>query len=277
MGRASTTAFVGILFAIAATLTSAQSKQPQGPAEAASEWVKGNRVLLGVTQEGAGFSAQWRFQRSAHGDIVLDLEETRAGQMRAGSLVLVQNGALLARDIPLERGRELDAFNGPLLMLQLVLRVLERAAPGGPQSIKAETKIDLSERDKPVKVSGIGAEGEFFAPWSAKGVLGPAPGGQIRFELQFVSSSRARSGVPYQSHIVGIWNNAPPPVQLPDSMSLRGWRGFQIKPAVKARGAVNSVGLGTSPPMAFTNMGEVRLRVAQWADEGARRARWQCS
>lgn len=260
MGRALKTACVGILFALATTLAGAQSR-PQSLPEGSSGWAQGNRVLLGVTQERAGFSAQWRFQRSAGSDIVLDLEESRRGQMRAGSLMLVADGALLARDVPLERGRELDAFNGPLLMLQLTLRVLERAAPGGPKSIERDTKIELNERDKPVKVSGIGADGEFFAPWSAKGSIGPAPGGQIRFELEFVSTRRARSSAPYQTSIAGIWHNAPPPVQLPDSMPLRGWRGFQIKPAVKARGAGNTVGLGTSPPMAFTNMGEVRMRV----------------
>jgi hypothetical protein len=39
---------------------------------------------------------------------------------------------------------------------------------------------------------------------------------------------------------------------------------------------MNTVGLGTSAAMAFANIGEVRRRVADWADQGARRARWQC-
>src|SRR5687768_15983601 len=72
MGRAFVTTVVGILFALAATLAVAQSRasapSPVGPS---SEWAKGNRVLLGVTQERLGFSAQWRFQRSASGDILL--------------------------------------------------------------------------------------------------------------------------------------------------------------------------------------------------------------
>ena len=60
-------------------------------------------------------------------------------------------------------------------------------------------------------------------------------------------------------------------------MPLRGWRGFRIKPVVHARDATNTVGLGTSPAMAFANLAEVRRRVAEWNDEGARRSRWQCS
>ncbi len=274
MGRALATC-VGIVFALAATLAGAQPG-PQSLREGPSGWAKGNRILLGVTQERAGFSAQWRFQRSGGGDILLDLEESRAGRIRAGSLLLIGNGALLARDVPLERGRELDGFNGPLLMLQLALRVLERAAPGGPGSVKGDTKIELSEPEQPIKVTGVGADGEFFAPWSARGILGPVADGQIRFELVFDSASRG--GTPaYRTSIAGIWQDASPPLQLPDAMALRGWRVFQLRPAVRAAGAVNAVGLATSAPMAFPNLGEVRRRVAQWTDEGARRSRWQCS
>jgi hypothetical protein len=277
MGRGLTATLVGLSFALAASVATAQSKIAAGAAQTDSEWAKGNRILLGVTQERLGFSAQWRFQRSAHGDIVLDLEESRTGQMRAGALMLVSNGALLARDVPLQRGRELDSFNGPLLMLQLVLRLLERAAPAGPASIKRETPVELTERERAVKVSALGADGEFLPPWRVKGQIVPGADGRISFELQFVSANRAPGTAPYETSIAGIWQNVAPPVQLPDAMPLRGWRGFRIKAVVNARGAANSPGLGTSAAMAFANLGEVRRRVAEWTDEGARRARWQCS
>jgi hypothetical protein len=276
MGRALTKACVGLLLALAAAFACAQARQPQTSAEAESGWAKGNRMLLGVTQERAGFSAQWRFQRSADGDILIDLEELRGKRMRAGALLLIDKGALAVRDLPLERGRELDGFNGPLLMLQLVLRVLERAAPGGPASVKRDTRIDLIEREKPIKVTGVGADGEFFAPWSARGLLGPAPDGQIRFELEFDSAARDGAGA-YRSSVAGIWQNASPPPKLPDTMALRGWRVFQLRQAARAAGASNVVGLATSAPMAFANLGEVRRRVAEWAAEGARRSRGQCS
>jgi hypothetical protein len=290
MDRRLETTLVGIAFALAALLAAAQSRQapadaavassarppPADSAVASSEWARGNRVLLGVTQERLGFSAQWRFQRSGNGDVLLDLEETRAGQARAGALMLVGNGVLLARDVPLERGRELDSFNGPLLMLQLVVHLLERAAPAGPTSIKAEMAIDAAEHDRALKVSAIGTDGEFLAPWRVTGRIGPGADGKVRFELQFVSASRKPGGAPYETRIAGIWQNASPPLQLRDNMPLRGWRGFRIKTVVTSRGAMNTVGLGTSAAMAFANIGEVRRRVADWADQGARRARWQC-
>jgi hypothetical protein len=99
----------------------------------------------------------------------------------------------------------------------------------------------------------------------------------VRFELSFVSAHRNPRAAPYETSIAGIWQNASPPVQLPDAMPLRGWRGFRIKTVVTARGAMNTVGLGTSAAMGFANLGEVRRRVGEWTDEGSRRARWQCS
>lgn len=269
---------VAVLFALAGIAGHAQAGEPAPKGRGGvSEWAKGNRILVGVTEERSAFWAQWRFQRSADGDIVLDLEEGRGAQMRAGSLMLISDAALLARDMPLERGRELDAFNGPLLMLQLVLRLLERAAPAGPASVKRETKVAASEASQPIKVAAMNAEGEFNAPWKLAGTIAPAAGGVVKFELEFSSASRAGAGAAYHTGIVGLWQNASPPVQLADAMPLRGWRVYRLKPAAAASGSANKPGLGTSAPMAFSNLAEVRSRVAQWQAESARRSRWQCS
>ncbi|MCC6533762.1 MAG: hypothetical protein IT531_14535 [Burkholderiales bacterium] len=267
-----------MLCALALSVLPAGARAAQDKVEPpASEWARGNRVLLGVTQPRIGLSAQWLFQRAANGDILLEKEESRAGRTEAGSLILVGSGALVARNLVLEPGRELASINGPLLVLQLVLRLLERGVPGGPARLKGDVRIDLSERAAGIKVAGIGAEGEFFAPWTLKGSVGPGASGQVKLELEFVSASGARSGAPaHETSIAGIWQ-AGPAASLPDSTPLRGWRVYQIRPVVKPRGAINIVGLGASAPMAFATLGEVRRQVAEWADAGARRARWQCS
>jgi hypothetical protein len=60
-------------------------------------------------------------------------------------------------------------------------------------------------------------------------------------------------------------------------MPLRGWQVYRMKPVVVARGAANTLGFGTSAPMGFQTLGEVRRRVVQWNEEQARRSRWQCT
>lgn len=262
-----------------ATLAYAQQPAPIKPAgEITTPWTRGNRVAIGVTQERLGFSALWRFERAANGDIVLEKEEHRGGQSIQGALMLVGGGgALLLRELRPERGQELDALNGPMMMLQLVLRLLERAVPAGPQSLAADRKVSITESSAGIKVAGIGSEGEFFAPWSLKGTVGPAAAGQVKFELEFVSAP-AKPGAPrYESSIAGIWQNVPNTNAWPDSFSLRGWRVHQIRNVVKPRGTINVVGPGTSPAMVFATLGEVRRSVAQWAIDGERRARHQCS
>jgi hypothetical protein len=255
--------------------------QPRSPAKseqpAVSGWAKGNRVLLGVTQSTLGFSAQWRFERSTIGDIYLETQENRAGRMDAGSLLLLSDGALLVRDMRLLPGRELDAINGPLLMLQLVLQLLERGVPGGPKALARDTPVDIAERSQAIKVSGVGAEGEFLPPWHLTGSIGPAGSGRVKFELHFESAVRGRAAARYETDIAGIWQNAAPPVVFQDGMGLRGWQVYQIKPVTVRRGTSNAPGLGTSAPMGFQNLGEVRRRAAQWTTEQARRSRWQCS
>lgn len=240
-----------------------------------SEWARGNRVLLGVTQAALGFSAQWRFERSTTGDIFLERQENRAGRVETGTFLLI-DGALIARDTRLEPGKELDAVNGPLLMLQLVLQLLERSVPGGASQLGADIRVDITEPTRALSVSGIGADGEFSAPWRLSGVVGPAGKGIVKFDLEF-SSTQARSGLRYETTIAGIWQNTPPPVVFQDSMNLKGWQVYRFKPVVRQRGAVNALGLGTSAPLGFVNLGEVRRRVSQWADEQAKRSRWQCN
>lgn len=270
--------FVLTVLLLATTFLPAAVSSGQAPSpEPASDWARGNSVLLGITQPSLGFSAQWLFERSDSGDIQLQLEEERRGVRTAGTLLLVGSGALAVRDLRLERGRELDTINGPLLMLQAVLKLLERAVPGGPGAVTQDIRIGLSEPNAGIKVSALGAEGEFFAPWSVQGVIGPAGKGRVRFELEFRSSSRGRSSTPYESSIAGIWHNAAPRIALSDGMSLRGWRVHQVRQVVKPRGNFNTVGLGASPPMLFTTLGDLRKRVAEWVDEGARRARYQCN
>lgn len=253
-----------------------QSLRSKPEAPPLSDWARGNRVLLGVTQPAVGLSAEWKFERSASGEIRLDRREDRAGRPESGTLLLI-DGALLARDARLPVGKELDAMNGPLLVLQLVLQLLERSVPGGPAQLVKDVKIDIAEPSRAISVSGIGAEGEFGAPWRLTGTIGPGGKGIVKFELDFVSSVRGSSGGRYETAIAGIWQNTPPPVVFEDAMSLGGWQVYRIRPVVRARGAVNTVTLGTSAAMGFPNLAEVRRRAAQWVDEQAKRSRWQCS
>jgi hypothetical protein len=270
-----------LLVMLACAALNADAQQPtQSPSVSAveSEWARGNRLLLGVTQPALGFAAEWRFERSTTGDVFLERKENRGGSLEAGSMLLLTGrGALLAHGARLQPGRELDAMNGPLLMRQLVMRLLEQSVPDGPGKLGRDLRLDVSERTRTLSVTGIGTQAEFLAPWRLTGTIGPAGPGKVKFDLEFTSTARSPAGARYETSIVGIWQNAPPPVVFADDMPLRGWQVYQIKPVVLGRGAENIIGFGTSAPMGFPNLGAVRRRVAQWSEEQTRRSRWQCT
>jgi hypothetical protein len=62
--------------------------------------------------------------------------------------MMVINGQsqwMLAKNVPLEKGYEIDALDGVVLNLKLVLELLRAAAPGGPTGIKQKTTLDTKE------------------------------------------------------------------------------------------------------------------------------------
>ena len=67
------------------------------------------------------------------------------GEAEKGETLMVAHRAVLSRgygEYQEEMGSSMDA---PALMMQLALRLLERAEPGGPSKVTAETSVDLTE------------------------------------------------------------------------------------------------------------------------------------
>jgi len=249
----------------------------QAPNEAASEWARGQNLQLGITQPALGISGQWRFERWDNGDIRIEKEENRRGRQTSGTVLVIGNGAIAVRGLRPAKDRELDEVNAPLSMLQLTMRLLERSAPGGPRSVARDVSVQVAEDKNSLKVTGIGAEGEFFAPWRARGILGPAGEGRVKFEFEFVSSRPAPGAKAYATEIAGIWERGAGLPPLPDSFPLTDWQVYQLRQVVKPRGQFNTVQLGVSPPMGFVRLGDLRARVAQWGSDAERRARYQCN
>lgn len=245
--------------------------------DAASEWARGERLQLGITQAEIGFSGQWRFERWENGEIRIEKDEMRRGKQSAGTMLVVGSGAIAMRDLRPAAGRELDEANGPLAMLQLSMRLLERVAPGGPRTVARDVSVQVADAKNGIKVTAIGSEGEFFPPWSVRGILGPSGQGRVKYEFEFVSARQAPGAKVYATEMAGIWERSAGTPPLPATFSLAGWRVYQLKQVVKPRGQFNTVGLGTSPPLGFSTLGELRSRVAQWSSDAERRSRLQCN
>lgn len=269
--------WLALVLVLAAAAAGGARAAQAPPKEAASEWARGEKVQLGITQPALGISGQWRFERWDNGDIRIEKEENRRGRQTAGTVLVIGNGAIAVRDLRPAKDRELDEVNAPLSMLQLTLRLLERVAPGGPRTVARDLSVQVADDRNSLKVTGIGAEGEFFAPWRVRGILGPAGEGRVKFEFDFVSSRPAPGAKVYATEIAGIWERGAGSPPLPDSYPLKDWQVYQLRQVVKPRGQFNTVQLGVSPPMGFVRLGDLRTRVAQWGGDAERRARYQCN
>ena len=132
-------------------------------------WFAANRITLKMNDEGLNYNATWNFDRGENGDFKILLNENRAGEARAGRIFMIENQALLVKDLALTESQVLPALDGPSLMLQLTLKLLKKAFPDGPQSISKDETIDLVSDDKTIAVSTPTSSAKFAPSLDGKG------------------------------------------------------------------------------------------------------------
>ena len=104
-----------------------------------TRWADPSSVRLDVEFPGNGYHATWDLHRCDCGDLLVRSELSVPGETETGETLLVAGRAILSRGFGQhqeELGASLDA---PALMMQLTLRLLERASPAGPSAIGEAT------------------------------------------------------------------------------------------------------------------------------------------
>jgi len=188
-----------------------------------TRWADPAYVKLGVEFPGDGYHADWELFRCGCGDLLVRSELNVPGDVEAGESLLVGGRVVLSRGFAgdAELGASLDA---PALMMQLALRLLERAEPGGPAKITEARDFDLVEEINPILLQSYAASGEFHPPWSLKGQIAPAGETQRRFDLHFDFSVGAGSEVQRGSmRLKGLADFGTRDFPVAGSASLNGW------------------------------------------------------
>jgi hypothetical protein len=189
----------------------------------ATRWADPSHVKLGVEFPGDGYHADWELFRCDCGDLLVRSELNVPGDVEAGETLLVGGRVVLSRGFAgdPELGSSLDA---PALMMQLALRLLERAEPGGPARITEDRDIDLVEEVSPILLESYSATGGFQAPWSLRGRISPVGESRRRFDLHFEfrvgAGSTAQRGT---IRLKGVADFAALDFPLAATVSLDGW------------------------------------------------------
>ena len=190
-----------------------------------TRWADPNRVRLDVEFPGDGYHASWDLYRCACGDLLVHSELDAPGDVEKGETLLVGGRAVLSRGFG-ERQAELGAsLDAPALMMQLALRLLERAAPAGPAEVTAVAAVDLEDTINPILLETVTAAGGFQPPWSLEGEIAPLGPEQRRFDLHFHFSVGAGSAAQAASmRLRGQADFAASDFPLPGSTPLAGWQ-----------------------------------------------------
>lgn len=249
--------WLGALLCLLAAAASAQA--PTAPPAAA--WSRAGHVMLELADAAADVRARWQFDRADNGDHRILREEQRAGAQLAGAvLVVCDTYALLLRGLEPARGRELAELDGPLVHLQLVLRLLARAAPAGPAAVSAAREFELAEAATPIRAGrGARARRDFNAPWQARGRLAPAAGGGVDFEIAFEHAGEEAAAPRVALRLAGLWREDSAVRRFDDATDLGGWRVFRLDPVVISSGGNDRIERVALPrPAGYATLGLLR-------------------
>jgi hypothetical protein len=225
-------------------------------------WYRGNLITLDASEPKAGFKARWSFERTAGNDIRLVLDEQRKAGPQSGTVLIIGQKALLTRDLVLARqGALMPAVDGPTLLLNLTLRLLERAVPDGPQALGRERTIAVKDEQQPLSIETPSAAGTFLPPWQLTGKV-LRKGEVVEFDLLLVSRARDDPRGTNNTALRGTWRNeAKKPPELPDDLSLQGWSLHAIAGVAKEVNRRQGIVYDAIPRQGFATLGELRKAI----------------
>jgi len=195
------------------------------PLTADVQWKDPSSVQLEVDFPGNGYHASWDLHRCSCGDLLIRSELSVPGEIAQGEILLVANRAVLVRGYSAEDAAEIS-FDAPALMMQLALRLLERAEPAGPAAITDRRQVDVEDPINYINLDTGAAAGGFPAPWNEKGAIWPQAETQRRFELVFTFNTAGLTGGEQdesQMKLAGGAEYAATDFPLAADMPLKGW------------------------------------------------------
>jgi hypothetical protein len=95
-----------------------------------------------------------------------------------------------------------DALDGPLLLRQLVVMLLEQASPDGPQSVRASASIKIKHPERAIHVARPSADLRLVAPWTLSGTARRS-GDSIDYDLEVAFERRRLSET--SMRLTGLW------------------------------------------------------------------------
>ena len=114
-----------------------------------------------ISGDTTGQPMEYLIELLSDGDARITAIDRSASSDRWPVIVSVGGQVMLIQNVELEEGYEIDAMDGPVLMLQLALTLLEKGIADGPESLPTEgiVEVQKDEQAEPIEVSTTSAGG----------------------------------------------------------------------------------------------------------------------
>jgi hypothetical protein len=208
----------------------AQQQNCADPCGKPTAWQDFNTFTLKMTTQGASGYSLWQghFDKETN-DIQINVEESDAGKVVKGKLLMIGGRVMAVQGPIVEPGYEIDAMDGAVLELQLVIRLLGRVLPNGPSSVQSAQTINYTDPKVGIQIATPSAGGMIQAPWHVVGEIKPTHGDAIQYDLTLTSKTGDQRGKGTDAvvNLTGSLSNEPN-ARIDDHLSLEKWGLFGV-------------------------------------------------
>jgi hypothetical protein len=191
----------------------------------------------------------------------------------AGTVRLVGGQIMLVKGLKLQPGYAIDALDEPVLNMRLVMILLQRVFPRGPDQIAGATNIDQTGQAG-IEYATPSAQGYIPAPWHVKGQVSRLASGTLPFDLalSFPAQQRGKQASSLTINMKGELAVLGRPV-FGDADSLKGWAIYGIGPQQTKSASGTILDYNAKPqPTRYKTIGDIRAFIAAENDPGVRDA-----
>jgi hypothetical protein len=240
-----------------------------------SAWTVFTKISLTQSVPGSTEAIEWvgLFDQKTL-DVSIDIKTHGSKERMAGTVALVGGQVMITKGLTLRPGYEIDALDAPVLSMRLVMILLKRAFPKGPDTIKGTLDIDRTDKIG-IKYATPSASGYIPAPWHLKGKVTRLPNGSLGFNLSLTIPSeqpdkqKGSSTINMQGEFAVLGRTV-----FLDTDSLDGWNTYGIGPQESKQGGRTVLDYGARPQKAkrYKTIGEVRALITEQNSPGVKDA-----
>lgn len=267
LSRAATTlarAFcVAVLLAIPISAAASCDKDPE--CDDVSVWAVFTRVTLKQSVAGSAEAVEWTGSFDHRSlDVSIDIATQGSKEPSTGTVALVGGQVMMTRGLKLQPGYEIDALDAPVLSMRLVMILLKRVFPKGPDEVLGSADIDRAGSIG-IRYATPSASGYIPAPWHVKGTVTKLADGTLPFDLalSFAVERQDKQMRSFTIHMKGELAVLGRPV-FRDSDPLDGWTTYGLGPQQFKQGSSTILDYGAKPQEAtrYRTIGDVRAFIA---------------